>query len=165
MALFFSTIFFGKNCLTKMPLTPIFLFFGLIRATPGAILESGGILEHLRYEHNFLSLPSPRFNVVDACVECGSLAAARRTTSYNFFLNLKTKAHSTLNAAKLLLVDGWSFLLPTAFFSKKLHCKVNKYEGNSTSKKVVSYYAYTVCAPFASSSVSVNLSRPSTSSL
>jgi hypothetical protein len=34
MALFFSTIFFGKNCLTKMPLTPIFNFFGLIRAYP-----------------------------------------------------------------------------------------------------------------------------------
>jgi hypothetical protein len=35
MAVFFSTVFFGKNCLTKMPLTPIFhFFFGLIRAYP-----------------------------------------------------------------------------------------------------------------------------------
>jgi hypothetical protein len=35
MAVFFSTIFFGKKCLTKMPLTPIFhFFFGLIRAYP-----------------------------------------------------------------------------------------------------------------------------------
>jgi hypothetical protein len=31
--------FFGKNCLTKMPLTPIFQFFWPYK----------GILEHLRY--------------------------------------------------------------------------------------------------------------------
>jgi hypothetical protein len=34
MAVFFSTVIFEKNCLTKMPLNPIFHFFGLIRAYP-----------------------------------------------------------------------------------------------------------------------------------
>jgi hypothetical protein len=40
--------FFWKNCLTKMLLTPIFHFFGLIRLEGGPFIRGGRLLEEIR---------------------------------------------------------------------------------------------------------------------
>jgi hypothetical protein len=37
--LYISTYYFGKNCLTKMPLTSIFHFFWLYKASEGSSIE------------------------------------------------------------------------------------------------------------------------------